>query len=670
MNYPLKTFAVSFITIILNTVSFAQAQFIDSGQALGKDGYGCAIGDLNNDGYLDIYVAHADLGPDQIWLNNGKGVFTNSGQNIGNAVKRNRSIALADLNGDGFLDVFIANDQIGNPIGCPNEVWINDGTGKFSDSGQRLGNLASVEVALVDIDGDGDKDAVIANLHDQQGNNQPNEIWLNDGQATFTNSGINMGERSYSVILADVNNDGNMDVIFDCIIWINNGNLNFTKSTQTFGNGRRLYYGDFDGDGDQDAFVLRGGPNGDTPNEIWSNDGAGKFTDSGQRLGNSCGYTAAIADFDGDGDLDIYVANGFFNKIEPDVLWINQGGKQNGALGTFKESGIVFSPSRSWEVKTGDLDNDGDLDVFVTNGWGRHGDNKIYFNFTDTSSTGKDRVSAKAPSVFPTLKGPYLGQQPPGLKAEPFAPTVLSVPGKNHHTLSFSIDGKELYFSRYPERVTLVMRQVDGIWQPPMSTTVVGWEAIFTPDGQSLIFGNGDLWGMHRTTSGWSQPEKLKGGVNSSSHDYYASVANDGTLYFSRIVNERARILRAHPSGDGYDSVKESEATVNGVEAYHPFVAPDGSYLLFNSRNRTGGYGGADIYVSFRQPSGSFGKPVNLGPGVNSADFDLCPVVTPDGKYLFFTRIGKDSDGNMTGTPYWVSTRVIEEARTRAKQER
>lgn len=56
---------------------------------------------------------------------------------------------------------------------------------------------------------------------------------------------------------------------------------------------------------------------------------------------------------------------------------------------------------------------------------------------------------------FPTLKGPYLGQQPPGLKAEPFAPAVLSVPGKNHHPLSFSTDGKELYFSRYPEHVTM-----------------------------------------------------------------------------------------------------------------------------------------------------------------------------------------------------------------------
>ncbi len=141
----------------------------NNGPTLGKNGYGCAIGDLNSDGYPDIYIANADLGSDQVWFNDGKGGFVNSGQNIGGAVKRDRCIAIADLNGDGYLDVFIANDQIGNDIGCPNEVWFNDGTGKFIDSGQRLGNLASSEVALADIDNDGDIDAIIANLHDLAG---------------------------------------------------------------------------------------------------------------------------------------------------------------------------------------------------------------------------------------------------------------------------------------------------------------------------------------------------------------------------------------------------------------------------------------------------------------------------------------------------------------------
>jgi|WetSurMetagenome_2_1015567.scaffolds.fasta_scaffold50394_3 hypothetical protein len=377
----LVQYLIIHISFSQSTSSNVKLNF-NNGQILGENGYGCAIGDLNNDGYPDIYIANADFGPDKVWFNDGKGGFVNSGQNIGGSVKRDRSIALADLNGDGYIDLFIANDQIGNDVGCPNEVWFNDGTGKLIDSGQHLGNLASSEVDLGDIDGDGDVDAIVANLHDVNGNNQPNEIWLNDGKGNFTNSGVTLGSRSYSVTLADVNNDGKPDIIFDYVIWINNGNLNFTKSTQTFSNGRRLYFGDFDRDGDQDALVLKGGPAGDGPNEIWYNDGKGNFTDSGQRLGNSCGYSSAIGDIDGDGDLDIYVANGFANKVEADVIWLNQGGKQGGTKGTFVESQVKFPATRSWEVRLGDLNNDKKLDIIVTNGWGRGENNQVYLNIT------------------------------------------------------------------------------------------------------------------------------------------------------------------------------------------------------------------------------------------------------------------------------------------------
>jgi hypothetical protein len=438
------------------------------GQKLGKNGYGCAIGDFNNDGYPDIYIANADLGFDQIWLNDGKGGFVNSGQNIGSAVKRDRSIALADLNGDGYLDVFIANDQIGNDVGCPNEVWFNDGTGKLIDSGQRLGNLASSEVALGDIDGDGDIDAVVANLHDVNGNNQPNEIWLNDGKGNFTNSGVNLGRRSYCVILADVNNDGKSDIILDCVIWINNGNLRFTKSTQTFSSGRRLYFGDFDGDGNLDAFVLKGGPAGDGPNEIWYNDGKGNFTDSGQRLGNSCGYSAAIDDIDGDGDLDIYVANGFANKVEADKIWLNQGGIQGGTKGTFIESQVKFPATRSWEVRLGDLNKDKKLDIIVTNGWGKGEDNKVYLNITgeDTSSTKVQNIISTDRDKVKVYPNPSSGNfsicLEPSMKMQKINTDIYNSNGKQvfsepfRYTANINID-----LTGYPKGIYFIKQTID-----------------------------------------------------------------------------------------------------------------------------------------------------------------------------------------------------------------
>jgi hypothetical protein len=208
----------------------------------------------------------------------------------------------------------------------------------------------------------------------------------------------------------------------------------------------------------------------------------------------------------------------------------------------------------------------------------------------------------------------------------------------------------------------MVMRQVEGVWQPPEAAPFPGWEAVFAPDGKSLVVGNGDLFRVDRISGGWGQAEALKGAVNTKDYEYYASSSMDGILYFTRRVNGRAMILRARQDNGLYPAAEELEAEVNGTVAFHPFVAPDGSYLLFNSLDRPGGQGKQDLYVSFRQPGGSFGKPVNLGPGVNSPDADLCPVVSPDGKYLFFTRLRGE-----TGTPYWVSAQVIEEARSRAK---
>jgi hypothetical protein len=288
----------------------------------------------------------------------------------------------------------------------------------------------------------------------------------------------------------------------------------------------------------------------------------------------------------------------------------------------------------------------------------------VGLTFSMLAGSARAEADSFAPlPAFPVLHGPYLGQKPPGLTAEPFAPAVLSLPGKNHHTLSFSADQTELYFTRYPEHVTMMMRQVDGVWQPPERAPLAGWEAVFTPDGKSLLLGNGDLFQVNRSPTGWSPAEKLKGAVNTKDYEYYASVAFDGTLYFSRRVNGRAMIFRARPSDGAYPASEALEPAVNGTNAYHPFVAPDGSYLLFNSVDRPGGFGGPDLYVSFRLPGGGFGPSVNLGVGVNSPDADLCPVVSPDGKYLFFTRLGHDAAGQWTGTPYWVSTRVIDEAR-------
>jgi hypothetical protein len=127
------------------------------------------------------------------------GFFTDSGQSLGSS--DSYDVALGDLDGDGDLDAFVAN------LSQPNTVWLNNGAGAFTDSGQSLGSSNSWDVALGDLDGDGDLDAFVANY-----NSQANKVWLNDGTGAFTDNGQNLGNsESLGVALGDVDGDGDLD---------------------------------------------------------------------------------------------------------------------------------------------------------------------------------------------------------------------------------------------------------------------------------------------------------------------------------------------------------------------------------------------------------------------------------------------------------------------------
>ena len=84
------------------------------------------------------------------------------------------------------------------------------------------------------------------------------------------------------------------------------------------------------------------------------------------------------------------------------------------------------------------------------------------------------------------------------------------------------------------------------------------------------------------------------------------------------------------------------------------YVSPDETYMIHVAGGRPDSLGGSGLYVSFRQPDGTWGQDIHLGDGINSEDIDYCPMVTPDGKYFFFTQ-GNDV--------MWVDMAVIESHR-------
>jgi hypothetical protein len=289
--------------------------FGDSGQNLGSSGSnGVALGDLDGDGDLDAFVANSFEPPNRVWLNDGMGSFFDSGQSLGNS--HSYDVALGDVDGDGDLDAFVAN-----PGFETNRVWLNDGRGGFGDSGQGLGSADSLAMALGDLDSDGDLDAFVAN---GGGIGEGNRVWMNDGTGRYSDSGQDLGGAvTRDVALGDVDGDGDLDAFVvnlgaDSRVWVNSGTGVFTDSGQGLvgASSWSLGLGDVDGDGDLDAVVGRTNGEG---NQVWLNDGAGNFDDSGQRLGNSDSLALALGDLDADGDLDAFVGN----AAQADQAWLN-----------------------------------------------------------------------------------------------------------------------------------------------------------------------------------------------------------------------------------------------------------------------------------------------------------------------------------------------------------
>ncbi len=217
-----------------------------------------------------------------VWLNDGNGHFQDTGQRLG--IFGTGAVALGDLEGDGDLDIFDANSSsVGDGTNEPEErqpniIWLNDGQGIFSDSGQRLGREESYSVALGDLDGDDDLDAFV-------GNRGADTVWLNDGAGRFTDSGQRLGQDDTRLVaLGDMDGDGDMDVLSAgrgfAVIWLNqgeiqNGRAGFFKQSQRLS--ISIWYAfamaDVDGDGDQDIFagLL------DKNTIVWRNDGKGRF---------------------------------------------------------------------------------------------------------------------------------------------------------------------------------------------------------------------------------------------------------------------------------------------------------------------------------------------------------------------------------------------------------
>ena len=270
-------------------------------------------------------------------------------------------IALGDLDGDGDLDAVFSNMGFND-----SRIYLNDGHGRFTPTEQLLTRQGH-GTELGDLDGDGDLDIFMTCAGYGEGGQEyslPSRVYFNDGRAGFTVSPQALGDSLASgnaVKLLDIDGDGDLDaaVVYfreDNGIYLNDGRGTFVRSELTFPD--NAGWADLDGDGDIDILQREPGVGFRT----LLNDGSGRFeehwskTDSALNRGGLC-----FADFDGDGDRDVVVAFLDHSEHRFSTLWYNDG------TGRFEESGVRLPLTRHARMSSGDLNGDGYPDVFVNN---------------------------------------------------------------------------------------------------------------------------------------------------------------------------------------------------------------------------------------------------------------------------------------------------------------
>ncbi len=276
------------------------------------------------------------------------------------------------------------------------------------------------------------------------------------------------------------------------------------------------------------------------------------------------------------------------------------------------------------------------------------------------------------------LKGPYLGQKPPGMTPELFAPNIISTEESEFGSV-FNKDATEFYYAVDVNGKNEIRFSslVKGRWSKPeviLSHEQYSYNDPFlSPDEQRLYFISRrpvtgtermpyhDIWYVERTTQGWSEPINAGQNINSEASEFYISFTHEGTMYFSSSVQapeDQRRtdldIYYAKSVNGQFQKPVRLDDSVN-TPAYEAdvFVSPDESYIIFCGI-REEGLGRGDLYISFRNEDGSWTRALNMGDKINTKGYEYCPYVTSDGKYLFYT-----SQQDI----YWVDARIIEEFR-------
>lgn len=387
-------FLISLVGFIVPT--HAQLSFSDISMTAGFNNTGpnrgIAIGDFDNDNDEDVYVSRrgeANL----LYRNNGDGTYTNIAESLGLAHAGVSTTSVwGDLDNDGDLDLYLGN------VDEPNVLYQNNGDGSFTDISidagvDIIGNPLSVLVADVDLDGY--LDIYVANFDLDNAlfkNNGPDPL---TGQVSFTNivmeSGTNDPQYSMGAVFFDYDNDGDPDLYLthdgnqDYILYQNDGAGNFTdvsvaSGTNYSGQGMGVDFGDINNDGWLDIYITNL-----SYNTLYLNNGDGTFTDisnTAMITDPGMGWGTTFVDYDNDGYQDIYMVNDSYFSPLPNILYKNNG---DNTFSIVSENSPIGSMYAAYGAACTDMDDDGLMDIFIANS-GQNDGNQLFKN--ESTNTG------------------------------------------------------------------------------------------------------------------------------------------------------------------------------------------------------------------------------------------------------------------------------------------
>ena len=425
---------------------------VDSGIKQDGDvrefGGGVAAGDYDNDGWVDLFIVRGDIGPNLLYRNMGDNTFRDMAHEAGVAFTKSATEnykhsgpGFADMDGDGYIDLFIGGIE-----SDPARVYRNDGDGTFTDvtAGSGLGDMNArytISSAFGDYDLDGRLDLFLSHwgttrdLEDEPDLSTEN-LWRNVSENSVirfedvsrssgitqsiiddepqTETGFGPGyDYTFSPTFARVTDDRYPDLVITSDFrtsryYVNNGDGTFEDATDRGviidRNGMGSALGDYDGDGDLDWFVSSvwtdpaedGEQEFKVGNRLYRNEN-GEFTDATEEAGvrdGSWGWGSCFADFDNDGNLDLYHTNGWpaagfeSHMFHVDPSRLFMSNGEGAFVEQAQEAGLIDT-ERGHGIVCGDFDNDGDVDIFQMH---RNGQNAGTLWRNDTAANNHLRV--------------------------------------------------------------------------------------------------------------------------------------------------------------------------------------------------------------------------------------------------------------------------------------